>query len=398
MSQGNFNRRIGLLEGDESGPLLLCVGGIHGNEHAGLAAAERVLGALEGYRSRFRGRFVALAGNLTALGRGTRFVDRDLNRQWMAERIGSLKRMGADSPLVEDREQVQLVDALETEFGRAGGPAYFLDLHTSSADGPPFVTIGDTLRNRDFARQLGLPVVLGLEEQIDGALLEYINNQGYVTVGVEAGQHDASTSVDHHEAVLWLALFTAGNLPDLAAEKVERCRRILRDASLGVPRILEVRYRHVVRKDDGFVMMPGFRNFQFTSPGQVVAQDHSGPIRTHRAAGILLPLYQAQGNDGFFIVRKVHPLWMRVSALFRRLGLPRLAAWLPGIRPHPDMEETLLVNTRIARFFPLQVLHLLGFRKRRWHGNILLVTRRKHDLTPPPIPRSGQTQTSSPTG
>jgi hypothetical protein len=55
---------------------------------------------------------------------------------------------------------------------------------------------------------------------------------------------------------------------------------------------------------------------------------------------------------------------------------------LPGVSRTPD-PDTLDINTRVARFFPLQVFHLLGFRRLRWSADRLLVTRRKYDTTSP---------------
>ena len=40
---------------------------------------------------------------------------------------------------------------------------------------------------------------------------------------------------------------------------------------------------------------------------------------------------------------------------------------------------TLLVNTRIAHWFPLEIFHLLGFRKQRADGRTLVVSRRVFD-------------------
>ena len=375
-------RSLGAHEGRNAGPLLLVVGGIHGNEYSGVLAARRVLDKLALEDRPFRGRFVALVGNLAALALDQRFIDLDLNRQWLPQRVAEVTaaaRTASGTSAVEEREQRDLLAALLRELETAQGPVYFMDLHTSSADGPPFVTVGDTLRNRAFALKLGLPVVLGLEEQIDGALLEYVNNLGHVTVGIEAGRHHAPESVDHHEAVLWLALAAAGHMDEKDLPDAAALRGRLRAATPGIPPIMAVDLRHPVTPDDGFVMAPGYRNFDPVPAGQAVARDKKGPILSRRRSRMLLPLYQAQGSDGFFLVRKIHPFWLRLSALLRRSGLPELVRWLPGVRRHPEWPETLVVNTRVARLLPLQVLHLLGFRKLRWRGHLLMVSRRRFD-------------------
>jgi hypothetical protein len=93
-----------------------------------------------------------------------------------------------------------------------------------------------------------------------------------------------------------------------------------------------------------------------------------------------MPLYQNQGADGFFLVREVRPLWLHVATWCRRLHLEKLLPWLPGIQPHPTQPDTLLVNPRIARWFVVELFHLLGFRKQRPEGDRLVVSRRPHDV------------------
>ena len=96
-----------------------------------------------------------------------------------------------------------------------------------------------------------------------------------------------------------------------------------------------------------------------------------------------MPLYQKLGEDGFFIGRQVAKFWLFVSEVLRRLKLQDLIPILPGVRLDPADPSTLRVNTQVARLFPLQVFHLLGFRRRQWGGGELVVSRRKHDFISP---------------
>ena len=89
-----------------------------------------------------------------------------------------------------------------------------------------------------------------------------------------------------------------------------------------------------------------------------------------------MPLYQEQGEDGFFVVREIHPLWLRLSEVLRRWGGRRWVHWLPGITQDPDSEDLFIVNRRIARWSALRVLRLLGFRKVRDQGHRLVVIQR----------------------
>jgi len=127
-------------------------------------------------------------------------------------------------------------------------------------------------------------------------------------------------------------------------------------------------------------MKPGYRHFQRVVKGETLGTDHGGEVRAREAGVVLLPLYQVQGDDGFFLGRVVRPFWLRVSAILRWLGVPAWSHLLPGVRRHPAREDTLIVNTRLARFYPLDLFHLLGYRKRRRQGNLLLVSRRREEL------------------
>jgi hypothetical protein len=54
-----------------------------------------------------------------------------------------------------------------------------------------------------------------------------------------------------------------------------------------------------------------------------------------------------------------------------------MLSWFPGVSRDPVHPGTLLVNGRTARWFALEVFHLLGYRKRRQIGDVLVVARRR---------------------
>lgn len=374
---------IASIRGSLPGPTLMILGGIHGNEPAGVLAANRVQLRMQERRAALRGEVVLLRGNTRALAQRVRYIDADLNRQWTAENVRTAELENRSirevSELLEQRELLTIV---REAVSRARGEIYLVDLHTTSAHGQPFATVGDTLRNRRFALTFPLTIVLGLEEQIDGTLLEYVNNLGAITMGVEAGQHEAMTSVDHHEAVIWNATATAGNFRLEDLPELDQSRSLLKRAGGGM-KVVEVRHRHAIMPEDGFKMEPGFRNFQPARRGQVLARDRTGEIKAAEKGLILLPLYQPLGDDGFFLGREVKWFWLKLSAWLRKLKVGHYVHLLPGVRRDPLNENFLIINTRIARIMPLQVFHLLGFRRLRWTDKYLVVSRRAYDLVGP---------------
>lgn len=376
-----WRRRIGSYAGEGDGPIIVAVCGIHGNEPAGALAAEQVLEELRKRRPAFRGEFVAFGGNLAALAAGRRYLDRDLNRQWnpaRVEELGDPPASGVPSGHgAEDAEQAELWHEIRAVFARSRRPVLLIDLHTSSAPGAPFATMGDTLRNRRFVRKLPIPVVMGLEEVIDGSLLEFVNNLGHVTVGVEGGKHDDPASCANHVAFLWLVLQAAGCLADDAVPDAPALRERLRRATEGIPRLVEIRHRHAIKESDAFRMKRGYTNFDPVRRGEELGIDARGAVRARESGVILLPLYQGLGDDGFFLGRAVSAFRLEISSLLRRLRAQALPPLLPGVRRHPDQARTLIVSPRAARVYPIDWFQMLGFRKLRWSGGELVLTRRR---------------------
>lgn len=146
---------------------------------------------------------------------------------------------------------------------------------------------------------------------------------------------------------------------------------------------MEVRHRHAIVPEDHFKMEPGFKNFQAIRRGEVLAQDRTGALEARETGLILLPLYQPLGDDGFFIGREVKRFWLKLSALLRKLKIGHYVHLLPGVRRDSLNENVLIINTHIARILPLQVFHLLGFRRLRWTDEYLFVSRRAYDLVGP---------------
>lgn len=395
------SRLLGRVEGgDPGGPLVLALGGIHGNEPAGAEAALEAARWLESLpRGELRGAFAALAGNRAALAAGTRFLDRDLNRLWRES--GGAFAVADDEAGAEAAERADLRAALRAEVERheeraraagvAAGPIHFLDLHTSSAPGTPFACIGDTLRNRRFARAFPLPVILGLEEQVEGALLEFLGRRGLVTIGIEGGQHDSAEARANHLAAIRVGLCAAGALPAPggdprrhAREEIREAWRRLDAARAGLPRFLEIRYRHAIGPRDDFRMRPGYSSFKRVQRWEVLGHDREGEVRAHFRSLLLLPLYQKKGDDGFFLARELRGFWLGLSALLRRARGDRLVPLLPGVRRESGQPDRLLVNRRVARWYTIEIFHLFGFRKRRAAGDRWEFSRRPYDLAPPP--------------
>lgn len=372
---------MGAWVGNASGPTLIVIGGLHGNEPAGATALSQLSQELAEISYKLKGRVYFLAGNMAALEQKVRFIDEDLNRCWTPHHmsnVGTPKTLASS----EGRELTQLDRLLDSILITAMDEVFVLDLHSTSADGVPFATVGDTLRNREFAKKFPVTILLGIEEQLEGTMLEYLNNAGAVTLGFEGGHHLSDNTVENHSAMVWLALTNSGVLPAGDNPAINRSTRRLANGHETM-RLIEMRYRHAITADDGFEMAPGFNNFDKVRSGDTLGKDRNGSVTSPETGLILMPLYQPLGNDGFFIGREISPFWLWLSGIIRNLGVQNIIHILPGVSRDPLDPATLTVNTRWARLAPMQVFHLLGFRRLRWVNNELVVSRRTHDTSGP---------------
>ena len=307
-------RIIGSHDGEERGPLLIVFGGMHGNEPAGVRALELVFKMIEvepitNPEFRFRGKIVGLRGNVRALARQERFINRDLNRQWTPENVARIKTAEYEALDEEDREIRENLYIIEKEIeDYAPDRVIVLDLHTTTAEGGIFGIATDDAESLRIAKELHAPVILGMLDGIRGTSLHYFaprnfGGQNMTAVCFEGGQHDEPLSVNRCIAAIINCLRTAGCVR--AADVENRHDVLLRDYSRELPAVSRLLTVHPIRPADAFVMRPGYRNFDPVREGEHLADDRRGPILCPTDARILMPLYQKQGEDGFFLVREV---------------------------------------------------------------------------------------------
>lgn len=365
--------------GTDGGPTVVFVAGVHGNEPAGIEALRQIHGQLSKSDKPIQGRVFFLIGNPVGLAQGQRFIWHDLNRIWTHEYITHARMTEASIPdeqaeLQQLRTLLRILDSIREQ---ATGPRYFFDLHTTSAPSPPFIALNDQLANRQFAMPFPVPAVLGLEEFLPGTMLSFLNETGDVSMAFEAGQHTDPASVTVHAAFVWQVLLRTGIIEEPDGIKSTETHQQLRLASENFGGIYEVIERHAVAPGDGFQMHPGFRSFQAVTNRDPIAIDERGPIRPRKNGLVFMPLYQASGSDGFFVVRTI-PRWaLTLSAFLRRINFDRVLVWLPGISRSRETPETLIVNRRVARFYATELFHLLGYRRKKATSDQLLFSRRE---------------------
>jgi hypothetical protein len=376
----SIDRVIGQY-GSGDGPVVVVIAGVHGNEPAGVYAILDLLDSLNETSPDFCGKVIGLAGNLAALKNNVRYIDRDLNRMWIRENVEAAydpALLNESQPRCAELDEVRaLYDVIKGIMANETGPFHFVDLHTTSSVSPPFIPFDDTLSNRNFVEHFPVPGILGIEEFLPGTLLSYMTRYNVVAIGYEAGQHREPSSIGFHHAMLALCLEKAGcvareNFPVLAEHE-----ETLRKRAEGLQGFYEVRYRYAIEEGEGFRMLPGFTSFQPVSRMQPLAENNQGSIKAQENGRIFMPLYQAQGNDGYFLIRPIARFWLKLSKVLRRWRAERVLTWLPGVRRLQDEQNTVTVNTRIAKFKVREFLHLLGYRLQGVEGNTMRFSRRE---------------------
>ncbi|MEP2669423.1 MAG: succinylglutamate desuccinylase/aspartoacylase family protein [Cyclobacteriaceae bacterium] len=360
------DRIINQVTGKETGPTLIFFAGIHGNEPAGVFALQEVLTSIEEQKSLLKGTVIGITGNMKALSNGIRYVDTDLNRMWTSN--GVMKNTNEEN-YAEKEEQHELMKEISKVIKENTGPFYFFDLHTTSGATPPFITINDTFLNRKFALQFHVPVILGIEEFLSGPLLSYINEWGYVSLGYESGQHDEPNAIKNHKQFIIKALQLTGLLPNSKIKTPARADNFY-----------EITYRYHLETEDQFSMCNGFKNFQPIAKGQHLASHNGNWVDAMEDGVIFMPLYQQQGNDGFFLIRKIPLFFLKLSRLIREARLDNWLTYLPGIKWKDDHKTTIQVNEKIARFFASDFLHLMGYRVKHREDHYLVATKRENRI------------------
>jgi len=370
-----FKREIGTIKKDKSKPLVIFIGGIHGNEPMGVFALHRVLDEIEKNNIEIDGTLIALTGNLEALKKHERFLKCDLNRIWNKK---NLDRLADYQELdVENKEMAAIWDILKEAInGHQSDRICIFDLHTTSSDSVPFITINDTLSNRRIAREIPVVTIFGIEEFLSGPLLSYINELGYNALGFEGGQHDSNESYLNHQAFVWLAMSVKGLIPKDHPKVVEGKKR-LNDVSGEPGKFFEITYRRNIKNGDKFKMEPGFTNFQPIREGDFLAVHNGEKLYSKWNTRMFMPLYQKQGDDGYFIVRPISKFVLWISKYMRHYELERLLLFLPGVDMVDGKRHIIKVNRKIAWFKARELFHLLGYRQKIYEGSTITFIRRE---------------------
>lgn len=312
------NRIIGERIGKEPGPLLVIFAQIHGNEPAGYDAVQELFRAIDqeyedNPNFEFIGGIVGIVGNVKAAAKGVRYIDKDLNRSWLPESIQRIQATEDWSQLdAEDQEIKANLEVIE-DYRRIHQPTrtIILDLHTTTAHGGIFSIPAPNDEARRMALSMHAPVLHGFLEGLKGTSLHYFSKENFEgdmnAVCFEAGQHQDEDSHKHAVSAIIQCFKSVGGF--YAKDIEHKHDQLLLERSQGLPLEAKLVYVHEVKPTDNFRMTTRkiYNNFEPISKGEILAEDKAGAIPAPYGGLILMPLYQKQGSDGFFIVQEITP-------------------------------------------------------------------------------------------
>ncbi len=368
------NHLIYKVEVSRPNHILIAIGGIHGNEKAGVKALKEVFDIISTSQMQFKGNFYGFFGNLSALHENVRYQDVDFNRIWTSANV--FTKDGKHH--AEAKEQQQLYNAFKTIVNNSKVPVTFLDLHTTSASTVPFITISDSLNNRSFAAGFNLPIVLGIEEYLNGALLSFLNEYGYRAIGFEGGQHYDEMAVKNCTAFIWQSLVKLKIINSNQLSDYERYKELLYVTVK--PVFYQINYKYHIAPLENFIMHSGFVNFQKVQKNQPLATSNGRLIKAKKKGYIFMPLYQKKGEDGFFIITKISIIWLWLSKLLRILNFNTLLLLLPGVKRQNGSSNVIEVNIKTAKVLAKDILHLFGYRHKTRVEELWLFSKRDRKI------------------
>ena len=112
-------------------------------------------------------------------------------------------------------------------------------------------------------------------------------------------------------------------------------------------------------------MLPNFESFQFVKKGTPLAISDGKQLTVKRDSILFMPLYQKKGRDGYFLIRKIKPFFLKLSAFLRRIKADSILLILPGITWDNKDKDALQVDLKIAKYLAKPIFHLLGYRSRK---------------------------------
>ncbi len=314
---------LNALAASDSNKILIIVSAMHGNEPAGVLAWKRFIKAQRKTKFALNGMVMAYIGNNEAYKKKVRYVDTDMNRLWKSESVWALQEKKNKN--TEEKAVLKLLRSMQIAYISRGldlkqqWELILLDIHTTSVESVPFCVVTSGFKSDFWTRAIGAPVIHGLDKSLGGtSLLSFFTPENFVSpthgLLLEAGQHTSEQAIDFAYSSIVKTLGVFGMIDDKtakffleSAEKLQSAHQApaseIQPDKQPIPSSLEIIYRHFLQPSDIFEMLPSFKNFDKVTTQTLLAHHNGRPIFAPLDAYLFMPLYQKQGDDGFFLVK-----------------------------------------------------------------------------------------------
>ena len=296
----DYDRVIGNYHSNNEN-IIIFIASIHGNETSGSIALKKFFQEVRDSNIKMEGTVIGLIGNMAAAKNNMRYIDCDMNRIWTNNIINSKinNHTNEKKELLMLKELIDKIIALKKKKNIT-----IIDLHNTSSPNGVF-TIVNNLREKNLANSLKIPTINNLFSKVKGSLAAYYSDKGIASIVFEGGAIGDPASINNHEAGIWKILEKRNFITkNLIPKQALRNKKEMRDFSDKTTGFYEVKYIYKIKEKEDFIMNPNMQNFEKLKKGQSIARNQDGPITAPMNGYLLMPLYQKQGKEGFYIITK----------------------------------------------------------------------------------------------
>ena len=292
----NYERIIGNYHSSNNNTVIF-IAAVHGNEKSGVMALNRFFEDIKKLNTQIKGTVIGLIGNLNALKQNKRYITADMNRLWNNKHANSKNNNSEQNEITILKELIEKIISLKKKKNIC-----IIDLHnTSSAHG--VFTIVNNNTEKKLASNLDIPVVNNLFKKIKGSLVEYYHSKGITSIVFEGGAIGDPAAINNHEAGIWKILESKKMInSESIPKRITSNMKKMSDFSNEINGYYVVKHIHKIKESDEFLMNPNMQNFGKIKKLEIIAHDKNGPILAPCNGYLLMPLYQEQGQEGFYII------------------------------------------------------------------------------------------------
>ena len=179
-----------------------------------------------------------------------------------------------------------------------------IDLHNTSSPNGVF-SIVNNIKEKKIAEYLKTPIIHNLFNKVKGSFAQYYSNQNISTIVFEGGSIGDPASINNHEVSIWKMLEKRDFIESrFIPKRVQKNNTNMNNFSQNKQGYYFVKYIHKINDKNEFLMNPNMQNFEKITKNQIIASNRNGPIKSPYDGFLLMPLYQKEGKEGFYIIQK----------------------------------------------------------------------------------------------